>query len=111
MHCFILCPKITAADLSVKSQNVAVDAGPKGQKGKKRSRMDDIPEAATEGTVAASYQLLENETKCEAHHGHCFVDRPKNGGHETHRRLSFEELEFWAKKIVSSIIDSVTRMC
>lgn len=67
----------------------------KSDKGKKRSRDDDVPPNAT----VVAYKLLDQHTKCEAHDGNCFVDRPQ--GRDSHRRLNYQQLEFWAKKIVS----------
>jgi hypothetical protein len=48
---------------------------------------------------AHAFKKLEAALKCEAHKGHCLVDR--TGGHDNHRRLSHCDMTEWAIKIVS----------
>jgi hypothetical protein len=74
----------------------------------KRSRKEDIPPIPeSEGENDAqytAYKQLSEETRCEAHHGHCHVTR--QGGSDNHHRLSHQEMTLWAKKMVSSHQDS-----
>ena len=69
---------------------------------KKRSRQDDIPPALDgkdNSTQHKAYNQLERATQCEAHRGHCFIDRVN--GLDNHRRLDHAQMTLWAKKIVS----------
>ncbi len=46
-----------------------------------------------------AYKQLSEETRCKAHHSHCYVTR--KGGSDNHYRLSHQEMTLWAKKMVS----------
>ncbi|KAM6497032.1 hypothetical protein JOM56_007505 [Amanita muscaria] len=69
---------------------------------KKRTRKDDVPPSVDHvdsetSTQFKSFEQLEAATRCELHHGHCFVSR--TGGFDNHRRLDHSEMTLWAKKI------------
>ena len=76
----------------------------------KRKREDDIPPPVTDTKRLAetqAFKQLEAAIKCEAHKGHCLVDR--TGGRDNHRRLNFHEMTQWAQQIVSK--NSFERAC
>lgn len=65
-------------------------------KSKKRSREDDIPDnVKTEGALTKEYKNLTSHLKCEAHKGHCYINRSAE-----HKRLDYKDMSFWAKKMV-----------
>lgn len=65
-------------------------------KSKKRSREDDIPdEVKINGTLTKKFKELTAHVKCEAHKGHCHINRSGE-----HRRLDYKEMSFWAKQMV-----------
>lgn len=75
-------------------------------KGKKRAREDSDSDVAPDDnneadTQLKAYKRLEPAVRCEAHQGHCFIDR--TGSQENHRRLTHGEMTLWAKKIVSTL--------
>ncbi|KAI9443523.1 hypothetical protein H4582DRAFT_2054510 [Lactarius indigo] len=69
-----------------------------GSRGKRR-REDNVPPPvnAKQGAVYQAYKELEIALRCEAHRGHCYVDRL--GGRDNHKRLDHKAMTFWAKKI------------
>ncbi|KIL54471.1 hypothetical protein M378DRAFT_92481 [Amanita muscaria Koide BX008] len=73
-------------------------AKPPATKSKKRSHQDDIPpEADGKDTQLKAYNQLECTIRCEAHHGHCFIDCVN--GLDNHQRLDHAQMTLWAKKI------------
>ncbi|KAH9161479.1 hypothetical protein EDB89DRAFT_1913865 [Lactarius sanguifluus] len=67
----------------------------------KRRRQDDIPPPMTaeQWAVHQAFKELDIKLKCEAHKGHCFVDR--SGGCDNHKRLDHRDLTVWAQQIAS----------
>ncbi|KAH9026936.1 hypothetical protein EDB83DRAFT_2319709 [Lactarius deliciosus] len=65
----------------------------------KRRREDDVPPAvsAKQGAVYQAYKELEITLRCEAHKGHCYVNRL--GGRDNHKCLDHRAMTFWAKKM------------
>ena len=73
---------------------------PPAPKLRKRSHQDDIPpDIKDDSTQLKAYNQLECTIRCEAHCGHCYIDRVN--GLDNHRRLDHAQMSLWAKKIVS----------
>jgi len=68
----------------------------KRAKSKKRSHEDDIPDdVKTEGALMKEYKNLAAHLKCEAHKGHCYINR-----NAEHKWLDYMQMSYWAKKMV-----------
>ena len=66
----------------------------------KRKRDNDTPPPPNKEVESqyAAYRRLEATIKCEAHDGHCLVER--SGGRDNHRRLNYQEMTLWAQQMV-----------
>ncbi|KAM6501941.1 hypothetical protein JOM56_001918 [Amanita muscaria] len=87
--------------VSLEIKNIAKQDAPKPNS-KKQTRKDDVPPSVDHvdsetSTQFKSFEQLEAATRCESHHGHCFVSR--TGGFDNHHRLDHSEMTLWAKKI------------
>ncbi|KAI9452633.1 hypothetical protein BJY52DRAFT_1226005 [Lactarius psammicola] len=97
--------KITTARKNAVSLEVRNIAKPSSKASKassargKRRREDDAPPPMSEeqGAWHTAFKELDNALKCEAHGGHCFVDR--TGGRDNHQRLDHKIMSLWAKKM------------
>ncbi|KAH8977708.1 hypothetical protein EDB86DRAFT_2817057 [Lactarius hatsudake] len=67
----------------------------------KNAREDDIPPPVDTALMPQinAFKQLENTLRCEAHRGHCYVDR--SGGRDNHQRLTLGKMTEWAKEVVS----------
>ncbi|KAH8977576.1 hypothetical protein EDB86DRAFT_2837683 [Lactarius hatsudake] len=65
----------------------------------KRKREDDIPPPVDTALMPQinAFKQLENTLRCEAHRGHCYVDR--SGGRDNHQRLTLGKMTEWAKEV------------
>ncbi|KAI9444148.1 hypothetical protein H4582DRAFT_2071725 [Lactarius indigo] len=96
----IIVARKNAVSVEIQNLTKAPSKAPKasGSRGKRR-REDDVPPPvnAKQGAVYQAYKELEIALRCEAHRGHCYVDRL--GGRDNHKRLDHKAMTFWAKKI------------
>ncbi|KAH9009474.1 hypothetical protein EDB85DRAFT_2162692 [Lactarius pseudohatsudake] len=96
----IIAARKNAVSLEIQNLTKAPSKASKASASKgKRRREDDIPPPMNpeQGAVYQAYKELEIALKCEAHKGHCFVDRL--GGRDNHKRLDHRAMTFWAKKM------------
>ena len=71
----------------------------------KHRRDKDIPpspnQAAANQLQLTAYQQLQDELRCKAHQGHCFISCQAEQNNQHH--FNYEEMSLWATKTVSSL--------